>query len=91
LDESKAILLELKSLDRSHFHKNDTELDVSFTESLDQAERQLNKYYIPLFEKIKAKEIQGIALSTAWRRGVRARISKKVTREMIQDDIDKLL
>ncbi|MDR2198349.1 MAG: AAA family ATPase, partial [Deltaproteobacteria bacterium] len=32
LDESKAILLELKSLDRSHFHKNDTELDVSFTE-----------------------------------------------------------
>jgi hypothetical protein len=90
LDESKAILLELKSLDRSHFHKNDAELDVSFTESLDQAERQLNKYYIPLFDKINAKEIQGIALSTAWRRGVRARISKKVTREMTQDDIDKL-
>ncbi|MDR2199774.1 MAG: AAA family ATPase [Deltaproteobacteria bacterium] len=90
LDDYKAILLELKSLDRSHFHKNNTELDVSFTESLNQAERQMNKYYIPLFEKIKAKEIQGIALSTAWRRGVRARISKKVTREMTQDDIDKL-
>ncbi|MDR2198099.1 MAG: AAA family ATPase [Deltaproteobacteria bacterium] len=90
LDDYKAILLELKSLDRCHYHKNDTELDVSFKESLDQAERQLNKYYIPLFDKIKAKEIQGIALSTAWRRGVRARISKIVTREMTQDDIDNL-
>jgi hypothetical protein len=90
LDESRAILLELKSLNLNHFHKTESDLEVNFNESLDEAERQLNKYYIPLFDKIKANEIQGIALSTAWRRGVRARISKKVTRETNQDDIDKL-
>jgi hypothetical protein len=89
-DDDKAILLELKSLDHSHFHKTDTDLDVIFAESLDEAEKRLNKYYVPLFTKIKAHEIQGIAMSTAWRRGIRVRISKKVTRGMTQQDVDNM-
>jgi hypothetical protein len=87
LDDAKAVLLELKAF-KIEITMSDSDIDKNFDKNFEAAERQLNKYYIPLFAKINAKEIQGIALTLGWGNGVRAVISKKVTREMTQDDID---
>jgi hypothetical protein len=89
LDDVKAVLLELKAF-KIENTMSDSDIDKNFDKNLEAAERQLKRYYIPLFTKINAKEIQGIALTLGWGYGVRAIISKKVNREMTQDEIENL-
>jgi hypothetical protein len=89
LDDAKAVLLELKSFKKKP-SMSDYDLDKNFEMKFKAAERQQKKYYIPLFAKIKANEIQGIALTLGWGSGVRAIISNKVTRKMTQTDVDNL-
>jgi hypothetical protein len=79
LDDKKAILLELKAF-KHELGKRKSELEKKFASTLKQASEQLRKYYDPLFDEIKADEIQGIALALAWDLGVRAKLDKKVRR-----------
>jgi hypothetical protein len=76
LDDKKGILLEFKTFKISH-NKSATELETQYGKSLDEAEKQMEKYYEPLFATIKATEIQGIAIAVAWGHGVKVRICRK--------------
>jgi hypothetical protein len=79
LDDRKAFLLELKAFNPKP-HTIPTILEEEFTENLDKAVEQLEKYYNPLFDIIPVEEIQGIALAIGWSHGVRAKIGKTVVR-----------
>jgi hypothetical protein len=79
LDERKAFLLELKAF-KPKPHTIPTKLEEEFTENLNKAVEQLEKYYIPLFAKITVDEIQGIALAIGWSHGVKAKLGKTVLR-----------
>ncbi|MDR2199241.1 MAG: AAA family ATPase [Deltaproteobacteria bacterium] len=79
LDDRKAFLLELKAFHPKP-HTIPTKLEDEFTENLNKAVEQLEKYYNPLFDKIPVDEIQGIALAIGWSYGVRAKLGKTVMR-----------
>jgi hypothetical protein len=79
LDNREAFLLELKAFNPKP-QTIPSKLDEMFTENLNIAAKQLEKYYNPLLAKITIDEIQGIAFAIGWSHGVKAKIGKTVLR-----------
>jgi hypothetical protein len=74
----KGILIELKRITLAATKSEDT-LNKSFETSLDEGEKQMEKYYPQLLEEVD--EVQGFAMAVCWGRGVEVRIGQKLVRE----------
>ncbi|MDR2199361.1 MAG: AAA family ATPase [Deltaproteobacteria bacterium] len=86
LDETKGILLELKSFKSKH-PESENDLEKEFLNILEKAALQMEKYYTPLFKLLNdAREIQGYAVAVSWGKGVRLKTTRHVTRSSLESD-----
>ncbi|MDR2198056.1 MAG: AAA family ATPase [Deltaproteobacteria bacterium] len=79
LDESRGVMLELKSI-QIKSNATASELKKAYDDSLNKAISQMKKYYIPLINELEADEIRGYALVVGWSHGVRVKKTMKVKR-----------